>query len=148
MAHHDFDFDDDGFPYVVIEKRSGDFGSFVIGLALGAGLALLMAPRSGVETRRELKEQARRMRGAAEDLAQDVTNRAADKFEVAKSQVEERLDAARSQVEMRKEQVSHAIDAGRVAARQAREDLERRIAETKASYQAEGSARSGSKIQS
>lgn len=145
MAHHDFD---DDYPYVVIEKRSGDFGSFVIGLALGAGIALLMAPKSGVETRRELKERARRMRDTAEDLAQDVSNKAAGRFEDAKSQVEERIDAARSAVEMRKEQVSSAIDAGRVAARRAREDLERRIAETKASYQAEGSERSGSGIQS
>jgi gas vesicle protein len=145
VAQHDFDED---YPYVVIEKRSGDFSSFIVGLALGAGLALLMAPKSGAETRRELKERARRMRDVAEDLAQEATNKATDTFEQAKTQVEERIDAARSAVEMRKEQVSHAIDAGRVAARQAREELERRIAETKASYQAEGSARSGSKIQS
>ena len=131
-----------------IEKRSGDFGSFAIGLAIGAGLALLMAPRTGAETRRELKERARRVRDAAEELAQDVSSKAAGKYEDAKSQVEDRIDAARSAVEMRKEQVVQAIDAGRVAARQARADLERRIAETKANYQTEGSARSGSRTQS
>ena len=49
----DFDFDDDE-PYVVIEKSSGGIGSFLMGIAVGAGIALLMAPSSGMETRRRL----------------------------------------------------------------------------------------------
>jgi len=36
---------------------------------------------------------------------------------------------------MKKEQVQRAMEAGRAAAQQAREELERRIAETKAAYQ-------------
>lgn len=141
MAEYDFDGDD---PYVVIERRSGDFSSFLMGLALGAGIALLLAPKTGVETRRELRMRARRVRNAAEGAAHDVAERVTDTLEQARVQVEERVDAARSAVEMRKDQVVNAIDVGRVAARQAREDLERRIAETKASYQTSGNSRSGS----
>lgn len=141
MAEYDFDGDD---PYVVIERRSGDFSSFLMGLALGAGIALLLAPKTGVETRRELRMRARKVRNAAEDAAHDVAERVTDTLEQARSQVEERVDAARSAVEMRKDQVVSAIDVGRAAARQAREDLERRIAETKASYQTSGNSRSGS----
>ena len=44
MRHHH----DDDEPYVVIEK-SGGMGSFFLGLAIGAGLALLFAPKSGRE---------------------------------------------------------------------------------------------------
>lgn len=134
MAEYEFE----DHPYVVIEKRSSDLGSLILGIAIGAGIALLMAPKTGAETRRELKERARRVRDAAEGVAHDVVETVAETFDEAKDQVEERIDSARAQVEMRKDQVTHAIDAGRVAARQARADLERRIAETKASYQAQG----------
>src|SRR5918912_1612275 len=50
--------------------------------------------------------------------------------------VEDRVDAARDAVTMRKQQVTRAVHAGRAAAQEAREELERRIAETKAAYQA------------
>lgn len=141
MAEYDFDGND---PYVVIERRSGDFGSFVMGLALGSAIALLLAPRTGADTRRELRIRARRVRNAAEDAAHDMAERVTDTLEQARTQVEERVDAARSAVEMRKDQVVDAIDVGRAAARQAREELERRIAETKASYQTSSTSRSGS----
>jgi hypothetical protein len=39
---------------------------------------------------------------------------------------------------MKKEQVQRAMEAGRAAAQQAREELERRIADTKAAYQTAG----------
>jgi hypothetical protein len=39
---------------------------------------------------------------------------------------------------VKKEQVHRAMEAGRAAAQQAREELERRIAETKAAYQTPG----------
>jgi gas vesicle protein len=128
----------------VIEKRSNDFGSFVVGLALGAGIALLLAPKTGAQARRQLRKQVRRVRSAAEDAANDVAGRVTDSFDEARTRVEARIDAARSAVDMRKDQVTNAIDVGRAAARQAREELERRIAETKASYQASGNSRSGS----
>lgn len=131
----DYDFDDDE-PYVVIEKRSGGFGSFLLGLAIGAGVALLMAPRSGVETRRRLRQRARRMRNAAEDAVGDVRDRVSETFETARQRVEERIDAARGAIEMKKEQVERAVRAGREAADQAREELELRLAETKAAYNA------------
>src|SRR4029078_5987754 len=64
-----YDFEDDQ-PYVVIERRSeGGVGAFLLGIALGAGVALLLAPRSGEETRRDIKRRARRVRRAAENVA-------------------------------------------------------------------------------
>src|SRR5207237_7920929 len=46
--------------------------------------------------------------------------------------------SARQALEMKKQQVSRAMEAGRVAAQQARNDLERRIEETKAAYRGTG----------
>jgi hypothetical protein len=45
-----YEFDDDDEPYVVIEKHSPGVGSFLVGVMIGAGIALLVAPRSGGET--------------------------------------------------------------------------------------------------
>ena len=136
MREYHFDEDE---PYVVIEKTEGSTGSFLIGLALGAGMALLFAPRSGVETRRELGRGARRVRDAAQGAAEELTGTVVDSFQEARQQVEERIDTARQAVELKRQQVSQAVHAGRAAAQQAREDLERRIAETKAAYD-EGAA--------
>lgn len=118
-----FEFDDDDEPYVVIEKHSNDMSSFLIGLALGAGVALLFAPHSGAETRRRLRRGVTRVKDAA-----------AETFEAARAEVEDKVASVRDAVEIKKEQVSRAVDAGRAAAQQARDELERRIAETKAAY--------------
>lgn len=120
MSRIEFDDDD---PYVIIERHDAGIGSFFLGIAIGAGVALLFAPTAGAETRRRLRRSAER-----------VTDAARDSFEDARAQVEERIESARRQVELRRQQVSRAVSAGRDAAQQAREDLERRIANTKAAY--------------
>jgi gas vesicle protein len=132
----DYEFDDE--PFVVIEKEEGSVGSFLLGAAIGAGLALLFAPRAGAETRREIGRSARRVRDAATDAASGVRENMTDAFDHARASVEDRIGAARDVVERKKRQVAEAMEAGRAAARQARDDLERRIAETKAAYTAGG----------
>jgi gas vesicle protein len=132
----DYDYDDDEQPYVVIEHRSGGVGGFLIGAAVGAGIALLMAPRSGVETRRGIRRSAERVRDAAQRAAQDVTDNVVDTFQDARRRVEEQIDTAREAIELRTRQVTSAVEAGRAAAQEARLDLERRLAQTKAAYRA------------
>jgi gas vesicle protein len=129
----DYDWDDEE-PYVVIEQKDSGIGSFLLGLAVGAGVALLFAPRSGEETRRDIQRRARKVTDQAQDLVSDLTDTVGNTFQQAKSSVEEKIDAARDAVELKRRQVSHAVDAGRAAAQQAREELEQRIAETKAAY--------------
>ncbi len=114
---------------VVIEKHSAGIGSFLLGLGLGAATALLLAPQSGGATRRQL---ARR----AQDAGDGARRRAQGLVDDVSSGVNGRIDRARSAVELKRQQVQRAVEAGRVAAAQARDDLERRIAETKAAYQA------------
>ncbi len=133
----DYEYEDDE-PYVVIEKTSGGMSSFLIGLAVGAGLALLFAPQSGAETRRTITRSAKKMRRAAKTAVGDVTEKVGETFETAKQRVEEKIEEARGAIEMKRDQVHRAVQAGREAAQQAREDLERRLAETKAAYQAGG----------
>jgi gas vesicle protein len=132
-------YDDDPYverPYVIVERgdAGAGIGPLLIGLALGAGVALLLAPQSGEETRRAVARRARRAQEAAQDFVGDVSGTVADKFNQVRASVEERIDATFEAVDAKKRQVSNAVEAGRAAARQTRGELEHRIAERKAAY--------------
>lgn len=128
MRGHDFD----GQPFVVIEREEPGIGTLLLGAALGAGIALLFAPRSGVETRRMIEHRARRAGGrvrvAATEVADSVTSRAND----VRDSISDRVGAARDAIRRGQDTVLDAVDAGRSAAVEARSDLERRIAANKA----------------
>jgi gas vesicle protein len=119
------DWDDDDQIIIVDENESSGLSAFLLGAALGAGLALILAPQSGAETRQSIKRQAKK--------AGEATKRAgvkmSDAFAQAKADLESRIENARTSLDIKKVQVSRAVDAGREAARAAREDLERRMAE-------------------
>jgi gas vesicle protein len=131
-------YDDDPYPverpYVVVERQQAGAGSLFLGLALGAGLALLLAPQSGQDTRRAIARRAQRAQRAAQDFVEDVSGTVADKFNDVRATVEERIDATFDAVDAKKRQVTNAFEAGRAAARQSRGELEHRIAERKAAY--------------
>lgn len=73
---------DGGQPAVVIERRGGGggMGMFLLGVVVGAGIALLYAPQAGDETRAALRSGARRMKRQVRDAAED-----------ARSEIERRL---------------------------------------------------------
>src|ERR671935_2435683 len=107
----DYDYEDE--PYVVIEKHSGGgLSSFLIGLAVGAGLALLFAPQSGAETRRRISRSARRVRDATEDAVDGARSKVAETFESARQRVEEKIEEARGALESKRVQVQRAMQAG------------------------------------
>jgi gas vesicle protein len=132
MRHYEHDEE----PYILIEKHSSGVGDFILGALIGAGVALLFAPKSGRETRREIKRGARKAQQKVRTVAEEVTDQVVDTFEGARARVEEQIESARSAIVAKKEQVGRAMEAGRDAAQQARTDLERRLAETKAAYNA------------
>ena len=137
MDERDWDEDDEDYftePYVIVEKQEIGIGPFLLGIALGAGVALLFAPQSGQETRRGIARSARRAQDAAQDFVEDVSGTVADKIKEVRTSVEERIEATIDAVDDRKRRVTNAFHAGRAAAREARGELEQRIAETKAAY--------------
>lgn len=134
MDEYDYDLYDDE-PYLIVENREGSsIGPFIIGLALGAGIALLLAPQSGDETRREIAERARRAKDAARDTIGDLGDVIGEKLEQAREKVDDGIESVREAVDFRRQRVTTAYEAGRVAARQAREELEYRLAESKAAH--------------
>ncbi len=120
------DWDDDDHIIIVDENDSASgLSAFLLGAAIGAGLALIFAPQTGAETRLSLKRGAQKAGEATKRAGEKVS----DALAQAKSDLELRIDAARSSLDLKKVQVSRAVDAGREAARSAREDLERRMAD-------------------
>lgn len=118
--------DRDEVPYIVVERESGGgLGAFLVGALLGAGAALLLAPRTGKETQEEIRSRARELRDAAEERVKDASR-----------QLEERLDQAREGIHNRADQVRDAVDSGRQAAVEARHDLEEKLERSKAAYRA------------
>jgi len=110
----------------VIERETGGgFGSFVLGALVGAGVALLFAPRSGEETQAEIRERAQRLRDTAEGRVRDV-----------QKQLEERIEDARTEMEHRVDQMKEAVESGRRAAKDARSELEGKLERSKAAYRA------------
>ncbi|HEY7897113.1 MAG TPA: YtxH domain-containing protein [Gemmatimonadaceae bacterium] len=126
------DYDFEGEPFVVIEREEPGIGTLLLGVAIGAGIALLLAPRSGEETRRMISHRARRAGDRLRDAAAEAADSVASQANDVRDRVSERVGAARAAVRRGQDHVLDAVDAGRYAAVEARSDLERRIAENKA----------------
>lgn len=132
-------FGTDGEAHVVIEERGSDVGTFLFGVALGAGVALLMAPRTGEETRAVLRRNAESARARAQGVVEQVADRVSDSFAEAREEVERRIETARHAVAERTREVSEAVAAGRTAARSARSELKGRLSTTNADAKADHS---------
>ena len=90
------------YEYDRIEREDGG-GSFLMGLlagtVLGAGLGMLFAPKTGAETRRQLSEQANRLRSTANDTyaqASEKLSQASEKVSQIVDRGREAYDRART----------------------------------------------------
>lgn len=93
MSHHD---DGNSAGMVLL--------SFLLGGMVGAGVALLLAPKSGRETRQRIM-----------DLADDVRDRAEDYYEHTKSGVSSTLDKGKDFFQEKKSIITTAVEAGKEA---------------------------------
>jgi gas vesicle protein len=72
------------------QNKSGSvLAWFVGGAALGAGIALILAPAAGEETRRQLARQAERGRKALSESGQDILDRSRELYERGREVAEE-----------------------------------------------------------
>ncbi len=91
---------------------SSVFLSFLLGGLMGAGVALLLAPKSGRETRQRIK-----------DLADDVKAKAEDYAEQARGQVNAAVEKGKGFVQDQKSIIASAVDAGKEAYEKEKERL-------------------------
>jgi len=90
--------------------------AFLLGGAVGAGLAVLLTPRTGPETRDRIREQAGTVSGEVRRVADGVRDRAA-----------EFLEKGRDLVEQKKAVLESAIEAGKEAMDREKERLMARM---------------------
>jgi gas vesicle protein len=133
MARHE-EYDDEHMVVIERESDSSTMGTFLLGLAIGAGAALLFAPASGEETRARLQEEARRASRRVKDMTDEVTTGVTERVERTRSVIDDRVGRARDAVTSRARAVGEAATVGREAALQARMELERAVAESKRAY--------------
>ena len=125
--------DEDEELEIVIEERRGGLRTFVLGALVGAGAALLLAPRSGRETQREV---ARALGGLRDRGAGGTAASVGGWAGSTRSRVTGRLDDVRQAVDDGVGKVRGAVEEGRMAARQARGELRRRMDEARETYRA------------
>lgn len=90
------------------DSNGSNFMWFIVGLGLGAGLGVLYAPKSGRETRDDLRRSA----GEGREY---MTNRARQ----AREQANQWVDRGREVLTKQKEQFTAAVEAGRQAYQEA-----------------------------
>jgi gas vesicle protein len=111
---------------VVYVERGGDSSAKWLfwGALLGAGLALMYAPSSGEETRRNLQRKLWKLRAITEEKLDEITQQ----FGGTKESLEGMLDEEEEEAEGDSESRLY----GRSAKPSPREELERRLADARA----------------
>lgn len=79
------------------------FMAFIMGAAIGGGLALLTAPRSGKETRDRIRDMADDARSKVQDAAREAEVRIKEAIDEGKEALIERRDMVKSAIEAGKE---------------------------------------------
>lgn len=88
------------------------FLSFLLGGLVGAGVALLLAPKSGKETRQQIR-----------GLADEVKDKAENYVEQAKGRVTSAIEKGKGFVEEKKSVITTAVEAGKDAYEKEKERL-------------------------
>ena len=86
------------------DDTAGHLGWFFLGTLIGAGVALILAPRTGKETRELLTERGSEWAKRAQETADDLRGRAGDLLEKGRDLFDEQRG-----------RVASAFEAGRAA---------------------------------
>jgi len=96
--------------------------TFLMGAVVGAGVALLVAPKTGEETRKRIKELADDAKEKAEEYIEQVKGKATtyiekgkDILEKEKTLLSDYVDKGKEFVEKEKSVISKAVEAGKEA---------------------------------
>lgn len=95
---------------IIVKKNS--VGSFLQGIAIGAALALLFAPRSGRETRDILAERSGEIKDRATDIARDTRYRAQNYIEDARVKVQDTVKDVANKAQDTVKNVKQGVQSG------------------------------------
>jgi gas vesicle protein len=126
---------------VVYVERGGDASAKWLfwGAVLGAGLALLYAPRTGEETRRVLQRKLWKLRAVTEEKLDELAQQFSSGREALQDLTDDDDDDGEEFDELAEAPPLRArAGTGRETGASAREELERRLAESRARRRAAG----------
>jgi gas vesicle protein len=95
----------------------GAFGLLTVGAIIGAGVALLLAPKTGEETRELLREKGSDFARRAQERGSDFARLAQDAVSDAQTRAEAYLGRGKEVLEDTSAQLRAAFEAGRSAMR-------------------------------
>jgi len=96
----------------------GALGLLAVGAVVGAAVALLLAPRTGDETRELLRERGTDLAKQARERGAELARRAQETMGEAQTRAQEYLGRGREAVEDTSAQLKAAFEAGRGAMRE------------------------------
>ncbi len=103
------------------ERKTGTTGSmltgFLVGGLVGAATALLFAPRSGEETRAEIRDKTIELRDRTTETVKDTVSQAKSKANELKDNVSEKVDELKQRgkdiANQQLDRVSHTAEVGK-----------------------------------
>jgi gas vesicle protein len=108
------------------------FTGFLLGTVVGAAVALLLAPKSGEETRELIRERGIELKGRAAELTEESRRRAEELAAEARKRAEEAEARGRLVLEEQRTRLQTALEEGKEAAQKKRDELMARLEEEKA----------------
>ena len=96
----------------------GALGLLTVGVLIGAGLALLLAPKSGQETRELIRERGTDWAKRAQEQGSELARRAKESVGEAQVKAQEYLGKGKEVLEDTSVQLKAAFEAGRGAMRE------------------------------
>jgi gas vesicle protein len=95
------------------DEKSGGFSWFLAGLGIGSLIGVLYAPKSGYETREELKAGALGKTEYVKQRAREVGSQAGDFVERGKGQVNEYVGKGKEYVDISRDKLNDAVVQGK-----------------------------------
>jgi len=93
----------------------GAIGAVLMGGLIGAAIALLYAPQSGRETRKDIKRTARRVRNSAADLIEDTIDDVNDLANDLKARAADIADQGTDLTDKAKKELMATLEQGQKA---------------------------------
>lgn len=76
-------------------QGKGMMAGFILGAVVGAGIALLVAPASGSDTRRRIKEKAQELRGKSDEIKERARGKLEEMGEAVRGGAREMASAVK-----------------------------------------------------
>ena len=107
--------------------KSDAFGFFLTGAAVGAAIALLYAPKTGVQARRDIRKFSKRTVERLDDLQEDIRDQVTEWVDDISSSVKDGINAGKSLSTETYDQVMDVFDSARKAVEDGKNKLQRMI---------------------